>query len=408
MTSLLRAAGFVSSATSVSLFVACATNEPALPPGDESVVMPPASTPDAADPADAATDGPRSEDLDSGPCDDCAHFPETCTADVLCTHPVVDTLARLHFIRGRSETDVWAAGAHGTLLHFDGTAWSPSNAGTNETIHSMWLRPSSEVSFVTLGSIYSRGISVPNAGAPSADGWTAQGVPDGAPFGYENSLQLEDTFAAPGAEWLWCATMDAYGFILPGFLGSGLWRLRVSPSTNALEADYAVPLSTCADYPCSSMTSVHGASADTLWAVGFKGATFRITDAQGATPGIEQFNSQTWASLFGVWAAANDDVWSVGGAGAIRHYTGTGPAWDVVADVPTTENLNGVWGSSSSDVWAVGDRGVVLHYDGKTWSRVNIAGLGLRRPNLYSVWAPSPGHVWIGGDGVLLSLGGKP
>jgi hypothetical protein len=67
-----------------------------------------------------------------------------------------------------------------------------------------------------------------------------------------------------------------------------------------------------------------------------------------------------------------------------------------------------VFGSSGSDIWAVGDHGVVLHYDGTRWSRVGIAGLGLRRPDLTAVWVPEPGHVWIGGIGVILSLGGKP
>jgi len=59
-------------------------------------------------------------------------------------------------------------------------------------------------------------------------------------------------------------------------------------------------------------------------------------------------------------------------------------------------------------VWAVGDGAVVLHYDGTRWSRMKIAGLGPRRPDLYTVWTAAPGHVWIGGHGVFLSLGGKP
>ncbi len=43
------------------------------------------------------------------------------------------------------------------------------------------------------------------------------------------------------------------------------------------------------------------------------------------------------------------------------------------------------------------------YYDGSHWSRVKIAGLGKRRPDLTAVWGPSPGHVWIGGQGVILS-----
>ena len=40
--------------------------------------------------------------------------------------------------------------------------------------------------------------------------------------------------------------------------------------------------------------------------------------------------------------------------------------------------------------------------------RGQIGGLGSRRTDLTSVWTSGPGHVWIGGEGVVLSLGGKP
>ena len=101
-------------------------------------------------------------------------------------------------------------------------------------------------------------------------------------------------------------------------------------------------------------------------------------------------------------------MWAVGTVGTIRRCRGDVHLWEAVDDVPTNEALNAVWGTSASDIWAVGDAGVVLHYDGARWSRVKVAGLGVARPDLYSVWSPAPGHVWIGGQGVVLSLGGKP
>ena len=109
-----------------------------------------------------------------------------------------------------------------------------------------------------------------------------------------------------------------------------------------------------------------------------------------------------------MWAASDTDVWAVGTAGTIRHYRGDSVFWEVVEDVPTNEALNGVWGTSASDIWAVGNAGVVLHYDGARWSRVKVAGVGEAPSDLYTVWSPAPGQVWIGGQGVVLSLGGKP
>ncbi|AKU95957.1 hypothetical protein AKJ09_02621 [Labilithrix luteola] len=99
----------------------------------------------------------------------------------------------------------------------------------------------------------------------------------------------------------------------------------------------------------------------------------------------------------------------MGNGGEIRHYTGDPAVWDIVTNVPTTANLNAIWGASPSDIWAVGDKGVALHYDGSGWTRIKVAGLDeSRRPDLTAVWMPSPGHVWIGGVGIVLSLGGKP
>jgi len=156
------------------------------------------------------------------------------------------------------------------------------------------------------------------------------------------------------------------------------------------------------------MTGIYGVSADDLWAVGHSGTAVRVFAAESDAPKVTVFNSQTWNALYAVWVTSESEAWAVGAAGTIRHYRGDPLLWDVVRDVPTTENLNAVWGTSSNDVWAVGDDAVVLHYDGTAWTRVKIAGLGARRPNLRTVWMAAPSHVWVAGDGVVLSLGGQP
>lgn len=84
--------------------------------------------------------------------------------------------------------------------------------------------------------------------------------------------------------------------------------------------------------------------------------------------------------LWGVWGAAPNDVWAVGGRGqqdgqaTLLHYDGA--AWQQVA-LPALERPNvwalfKVWGASASDVYAVGQRGAVLHYDGTTWSELGL------------------------------------
>jgi Photosynthesis system II assembly factor YCF48 len=387
----LFAAGALSCAAASTLLGACASNESAFPPEPDAGVAP-LPAPDAA-----------LDDAEAGPCtDDCEYFPEACAPDVLCTNgpfdptnPAVgmDWRTRINVIVGRSASDVWLAGAAGAVAHFDGTSWTPSEVGTVESQRALWLLDSGEVSFGSVSRIYTRGLDV-DAGSPvSAGGWSLHGAPQMPPglFGRE----LTAAWAMPGSESIWLATEWALG------------RLRRTPAST-FEIVVGIPSTVCDVIPCRRMRSIHGASEKTLWAVGDVGSAVRITDADSDTPTATPLNTLTWTGLCGVWAASDTDVWAVGGTGTIRHYTGEGRRWEIVSDVPTTENLNAVWGTSASDVWAAGNAGVVLHYDGTRWSRVKIAGLGTRRPDLYSVWSPGPGHIWIGGQGVVLALGGKP
>jgi hypothetical protein len=311
----------------------------------------------------------------------------------------LDPRTQINVIRGRSATDVWVAGAIGAIAHFDGTSWTRSDLGSQESIQALWIPESAEVALGTRHQVFARGTDIQDGGAqPSDGGWTQPPLSFDEP---PSSTLLASAWAAPGAQWLWCAAKGA-----AQYTDGGLWRLRRGPSAG-FEGRIGIPTDVCKAVGCTQMASIHGASANDLWAVGSDGATVRISDAESDTPSVKAFNSLTMNALNGVWAASAFDAWSVGASGTIRHYTGDPLLWEVVSDVPTSVDLNAVWGSSSSDVWAVGDAGVVLHYDGKTWSRVKTAGID-NRPKLTTVWGAGPGHVWIGGVGVILSLGGRP
>ncbi|AKV02440.1 hypothetical protein AKJ09_09103 [Labilithrix luteola] len=344
-------------------------------------------SPDAA-PIEAADGG---ADVDAAPCVDCEYFPETCSAEVLCPNGPFDGNAKLdrrtqvNVIRGTSATDIWVAGALGALAHYDGTSWTVSAADTQETMSALWLRDSSQVSLSRFDKVYTRGLdfSATDAGGGgpvSPGGWSTHPIVGG------DGAQLRSGWSVPGAKWFWCTSL------------SGVRRMSLSPSISFEGAGFGG----------GQLESIHGIDANSLWAVGSHGSAIHVTGADGDNPVTEAFNTQTWQSLRGVWVAAESDVWAVGAAGTMRRYRGQGMVWDAFDEVPTTEDLNAVWGTSPSDVWAVGDAGVVLHYDGNRWSRVSIAGLGARRPKLTTVWTSSAGHVWVGGQGVVLSLGGKP
>ncbi|AKV00102.1 hypothetical protein AKJ09_06765 [Labilithrix luteola] len=394
------------------IVTACATTGPT---GDaDDPATQPLGSPDAGTVADGGLDALASES-GTAPCDDCEYFPETCAPDVFCPNGPfepeqsdggLDSRTSISVIRGRSKTDVWAAGPGGALAHFDGTTWVTVNLGIQETIRGLWLRDSSEVSLAGLSRLYARGGALPDGGVRTPDGawafYAPSYVDDQVPTAMD---RLSTAWAAPGAEWLWCGALGS-GVGDSFEQGGGLWRLRQSPSA-PFESASGISKTNCGVAGCANVSSIHGWSTNDLWAVGPSGATVLISDAQGAAPSAKGYNSQTLNALSGVWAASATDAWSVGAVGTIRHYTGDPMLWDIVPDIPTNVNLNAVWGSSPMDVWAVGDSGVVLHFDGASWSRVKIAGLGRLRPQLTTVWVAEPGHVWIGGQGVILSLGGR-
>ncbi|MDF2693171.1 MAG: hypothetical protein K0S65_1554 [Labilithrix sp.] len=376
---------------------ACASTESLVGPGKSNDSSSVPEAPPAEDGGlDAAPEG------DAGPCADCEYFPSVCSPDTLCPNGPFESSPgdgglnprlTINVIRGRSVSDVWVAGAMGSLAHFDGTSWTRSELGSLDTLNALWLHESGEIALARLSRAYTHAPEVADAGWT----FTEPTMPSEYP---STGAILTSAWSASGSQWLWGAiTSDSWA--------TGLWRMRQLPESG-LELQVGVTTEACVDARCMRMKSIHGASADAAWAVGESGSAVLILDADGDTPSVRAFNTQTKNALNGVWSASPSDAWTVGATGTIRHYTGDRVLWDVISDVPTLEALRAVWGSSSTDVWAVGDAGVVLHYDGKSWSRVKVAGLGRRRPYFTAVWVPAPGHVWVGGDGVMLSLGGKP
>lgn len=388
---LLAAAAL--SCTSVSaLLGACASDEDATPEIPDATVT--------LAPEDDA--GGTEASADTGACasDDCEYFPTACAPGAMCPSGLFNTQdptrgldwrTHINVVTGRSATDVWYAGVAGAVGHFDGVSWKASDVGTRETQDILWFLGSAEVLIGTPNApnrIYTRGLDMDAGSPPSEGGWTRQT----SIFAPVEFWELTAAWSWPGSTTLWVGTTNE------------VWRVRRTPEAT-FEATQAIPSSVCHVAGCRSLRSLHGASSDTIWGVGDIGATVRITASGGSTPSATAVESNTWIGLRGVWAASDANVWAVGGAGTVLHYTGDALGWEQVQGVPTSVNLNAIWGTSPSDIWAVGDASVVLHYDGARWTRIHVAGLGDRRPALTTVWTPEPGRVWAGGDGILLALG---
>ncbi|MFO0632865.1 MAG: vanadium-dependent haloperoxidase [Nannocystaceae bacterium] len=137
----------------------------------------------------------------------------------------------------------------------------------------------------------------------------------------------------------------------------------------------------------------------------YDGAAF----VREATPGRASH------TVYGLWGAAPDDVWAVGGQagryGFLWHFDGS--AW---TDVPLPDDvpLDGggelpglfkVWGRASDDIYAVGGHGLMLHYDGTAWSVIPTETDAL----LFTVHGNRDSVVVVGGGefGVVLDGEGR-
>lgn len=136
----------------------------------------------------------------------------------------------------------------------------------------------------------------------------------------------------------------------------------------------------------------------------YEGGAFEVLD----TPDIEQ------STVFGVWAAAADNVYVAGSVlgknGFLWRYDGTG--FDELAlpeglPIDADGNAPGllkVWGTTADDVWAVGGSGVVLRGNAE-------AGFALARAEgnatLFTVHAAGERLAIVGGSssGVILESG---
>jgi hypothetical protein len=116
-----------------------------------------------------------------------------------------------------------------------------------------------------------------------------------------------------------------------------------------------------------------------------------------------QYGCGTILPLWGVWGAAEDDLWAVGGDGFLRdpvacHFDGR--VWTLVElPEPSFESyaLYKIWGSAGDDVWAVGDAGLLVHYAGPADGWVEVpSGTDF---DLISLWGTGPDEI--------LAVGGR-
>jgi hypothetical protein len=246
---------------------------------------------------------------------------------------VWETGGLLSGVWGSSDSNVYACGIQGKILHYDGSAWSQVESG----------------------------IGIYGHGQDKVWGSSAEDVYISAYWGYSLSGEYFDCILIHfnGVEW---AVVDPG--CDPSMAPGPIWG---SSATEIFVAtDSTLPMMPS---PAPDILHFEGASwHQEVLEVGY------IVDVRG------------------LWGSSASDVYAVGYGGLIMHLNGE--EWVLVERI-TDERLilEDVWGSSADDVFVVGEKGTILHFDGEVWTEMP-SGTNAR---LTSVWGDSATDVFAAG-----------
>ena len=160
----------------------------------------------------------------------------------------------------------------------------------------------------------------------------------------------------------------------------------------------------------AALLSVHGTAANDVWIAG-------VDDGKG--PLVLHFDGANWerkatgvhGNLWWVHATAEGPVLFAGESGLLLRYQG-GAFERLKTPSLGKDTVYGVWAAAANDVYAVGAsagrNGFVWHYDGAEFQSVPLPSTlplddDRDQPGLFKVWGTGPDSVWVcGGLGTLL------
>ena len=259
----------------------------------------------------------------------------------------------LNGIWGSSDTDIFAVGDSGTILHYNGLDWDEEILPTTLNINGVWGTSASNVYAVGESGLllHYNGTRWTDADA------TFSGTLQGVWCGNDSS----------------CITSGQDITLLAGTTADAPWQLVYSREH------------------FGSLRGIWGVSESDIYAVGDFGTLLHYNGMQWTVVDLG-----TSEGLYDVWGSGSGDVYVVGRSGSIFHYDG-----DSWASMPseTVNTLAGVWGNSADEVYAVGEDGTILLKTGTAW---NILQTGLTE-DFNDAWAAVEDEIYVvGSEGSIL------
>lgn len=293
----------------------------------------------------------------------------------------VDTSALPRAVRPLSPGGAWAVGVGGTVLGWDGWAWTPSESGTKENLNAVWGSAPNDVWAVGKnvavirwdGNRWSAASAVPPVpgttslrtvwGAGPKDIYMAGDSCTGDSSCTESLILHWDgsTF-----------TTQTQKTRIYSIWGSGPKDVWASGASGTMYHYDGTTWSDSATGVKEHLPALWGTSPNDVWAGG------------GFSPGVViHFDGTQWTKTSfadkgpaAIWATSPSDVWAVGNERTgsdptpAPHAVGRAMHWDGMAWSPfaiaTADILGGISGASSTDIWSVGYEGI-FHWNGSEW-----------------------------------------
>lgn len=301
---------------------------------------------------------------------------------------------------GTAANNLFMVGASGTVVRYDGSAFTSS----------------SPIDALT-------GVSGPIVGVTGSANNNLTAVGDwGATMQWNgtawqqvaNSIYIRFTNVAGTSDNLWATAIDATNNLnLPVLyqFGGGKWNSVTTPANRPLRGIWISGADGMVAGDNDSLLSrtgstwtprnvvgaggttlrgVWGADPSNVWIVGggdetnsainqakYPGKILRFNGASA----VPVYNTPGGSTLWAVWGTDATHVWAVGDAGVIVAWDGS--TW-AMQPSGTMFALNGIWGTSATDIYVAGAGGTVLHYDGTKWSRKET-GTGVNLLNVFGV-----------------------
>jgi len=266
----------------------------------------------------------------------------------------------LNGVSGNADNNIYAVGVSGTIVHFNGSTWTPKPRVDIPVLNDVWVSPTGQV-FASGGDAVGHGLVL-----RGYDPWTIDTIP---PFGFVRAI--------------WGVTDTSV------FAVNDIYRVMKFDGTAWSEIG-ALPL--------NGVQDIEGVSSQLLYVSG------SVLAASNDTGVIYRYNGATWTevyrgfvSVMSVWVAPDSSVYALGRgtncASSLLHSNGV--AWDTVASF--TDDIIKLNGRTEQDIYATGSCNgfeAIVHWDGVSWTSD-------RRPTEnapQSLWA-SPSGTWVAAGG---------